>query len=92
MPHITRKDLEGAVETYAIDAKLSGLPERELHLQIGSKTYGNAYRLMFVSHGGGLSPAPGTGDGYLGMTARDAYETLWTIIRTMRDVRDWQQD
>jgi hypothetical protein len=51
---------------------------------------GVAYRMMFIVEGGGLSEAPGTSNGYLGMTAREAYDALHAITRTIEDVLYYQ--
>lgn len=84
---ITRTDLNTAVTAYGNALESAGALRAPLQLQIGSGTTGIAYRVMFIGEGGGLSAAPGTSNGYLGMTAREAYDTLWTMARTISDVR-----
>jgi hypothetical protein len=83
---ITRTDLNTAVVAYSNALESAGALRCPLQLQIGSRTYGNAYRVMFIGEGGDLSAAPGTSNGYLGMTAREAYDALWTMTRTITDV------
>lgn len=85
---ITRVDLDAAVVAYRNALESVGALRFPLQLQIGSKTSGIAYRVMFIANdSGGLSAAPGTSNGYLGMTAREAYDTLWTMTRTLTDVQ-----
>jgi hypothetical protein len=63
--------------------------DETIGLSIGSRTYGNAYR-VWVNR-----PGEGSGhydhpvvrsSGYLGMTARDAYDRLTTATATIHDV------
>lgn len=87
MNRITRKDLNDAVAIYVNALESHGMLTHPVQLQIGSQTNGIAYRAMFIANeSGGLTAAPGTSNGYLGMTAREAYDTLWTITRTLQDV------
>lgn len=81
MESITIADLQRLVESYAKRLGSEGILT-PLHLNIGSKLYGRAYRLYFAD---GAS-AIGTSDGYLGMTKREAFETLSTIIHTIDDM------
>ena len=79
--NITMKRLTNLVAAYKGRLEGEGI-EGELRLYRGSKTYGRAYRLYFED---GAS-AIGTSTGYLGMTKREAYETLTTIIKTLDDI------
>ena len=111
MDRITRKDLDQALERHvAALAHVGIVYDGRLVLSIGSKTYGNAYRLNLtgvmdrcqgrprtVTHDGchecggtreSRSSAhyrPPVGDDYLGMTAREAYDTLTARTRTIYD-------
>lgn len=59
----------------------------ELHLQIGSKTYGRAWRIYWVdSASGAYTSAFNLTDGYIGDTAREAYNVLRAIWRTLGTV------
>jgi hypothetical protein len=64
--------------------------ETKVVLDKGSKTYGRAYRLYTAGYGesSGYSDKPlHLGDGYLGMTKREAYLSLRAILRTLEAVR-----
>lgn len=86
---ITKADLTRALDrvrtayaAHGITARWNG--DSELTMQTGSQLYGNAYRLYWRDPvGGGVSSATYGPDGFLGMTARDAYNTLQTIARTL---------
>jgi hypothetical protein len=58
-------------------------------LDEGSKTYGRAYRIYRCrKDSGAYSDSPlHLGDGYLGMTKREAYLSLVAILRTLEAVR-----
>ena len=102
---ITRKDLDGAVKRYADACSHFDMVPEGFHigLDIGSKTYGRAYRL-YVSgdmvrvkgdsgvyrntypNGSGHHRPP-VGCDFVGMTAREAYDTitdrcsvLWAVM------------
>jgi hypothetical protein len=90
MTRITRKDLDAATAAYVRALASAGILRHPTQLQIGSKVNGVAYRMMFIVEGGGLSEAPGTSNGYLGMTAREAYDALHAITRTIEDVLYYQ--
>jgi len=102
---ITRKDLDGAVERYADACKHFDMVPEGFHigLDIGSKTYGRAYRL-YVSgdmvtdpvtgrntypNGSGHHGAPVGGD-FVGMTAREAYDTITNRCSALWDVIEKQ--
>jgi hypothetical protein len=64
--------------------------ETKVVLDKGSKTYGRAFRLYTTGYEGssGYSDKPlHLGDGYLGMTKREAYLSLRAILRTLEAVR-----
>lgn len=75
--NITMKRLTDLVAAYKRRLEREGIMD-ELRLDEGSKTYGRAYRLFADG-----AAALGTSNGYLGMTKREAYDTLHTIIRTL---------
>lgn len=80
MERITKKDID------PVFARLQRrLPHLNLVLDEGSKTYGRAWRLHHVPAGqSGHHNVPGhTGSGYLGMTAREAYEALHNLLYGM---------
>lgn len=85
---VTRAQLDATAQHIAALAiKLNLMREGDrLDLQIGSKTYGNAYRLMLVKAGStGRSDLFGE-QGYLGMTAAEANLTLSGIRRALDTV------
>jgi hypothetical protein len=80
MERITVKDVR------AVFARLQKrLPHLHLVLDEGSKTYGRAWRIHHVPDGqSGHHTIPGhTAGGYLGMTAREAYEALHNLLYGM---------
>lgn len=58
-------------------------------VQIGSKTYGRAYRLFTKNvQGGGLSDAPlHLGDGFLGQTSGEARQSMRMIFLSLKAAR-----
>lgn len=57
-------------------------------VEVGSKTYGRAYRIYRTGDKVGLSDAPlHLGDGFLGMTSGEAYRCLVVLLRTLQAVR-----
>lgn len=58
-------------------------------VEIGSKTYGRAYRLYTKNvHGGGLSDAPlHLGDGFLGLTSGEARQSMRMIYLSLQAAR-----
>lgn len=87
----TRRDVEAVFASYVDACDTYGLvtPGRRLVLSIGSKTYGNAYRVNEVwqdRERGTGHYAPAIGSDYLGMTAREAHETLCERIRLVHDI------
>lgn len=76
---ITVVDVRTAFAAYAKTLTGLGVDVSKLELQEGSQTYGRAFRVVVDGR-----DAPGTGDrGFIGWTAREAYDTLWTILRTL---------
>lgn len=85
MERINRKDVERLVEIIA-----KGYPDTKLDLQVGSPTYGHAWRLNFMlgyPENHGLTSFPGLSNGYLGWSAREAYRTLEGILAGMEAQR-----
>lgn len=74
----TVKDVRAALVNAACAADAVGLDTSYWHLQEGSKINGNAYRIFRRDpDSGGLRDLGFTsGNGYLGMTAREAYDAL----------------
>jgi hypothetical protein len=67
--------------------------ETKVVLDKGSKQFGRAYRLYTAGYAGnsGYSDKPlHLGDGYLGLTKREAYLSLRAILRTLEAVRGSQ--
>jgi hypothetical protein len=89
---VTIKDVEAVFKLYTdFIEELYSLPhgKGKPSLVEGSKTNGRAYRLYYENAGGGQSYYPGTsGNGYLGMTKKEAYETLWIMYVTAVEVKD----
>jgi hypothetical protein len=93
---ITSKDLKRALSAHVDCLARVGITyDGRLGLDEGSKTYGCAYRLYrtgyVVEQHDGTHRAttghgrPPVGDDYLGMTAREAYETLTARTRDIYD-------
>jgi hypothetical protein len=79
MSKITVTDVRVVFSRYVATLQGIGVDVSKIELQEGSYTNGRAFR---VTRDG--FDAPGTGDrGFIGLTARDAYDTLWTIVRTL---------
>lgn len=87
----TRQDVEAlASQVWPLMVSHGIVPaDATMHLQAGSPTYGRAWRLHYSPAGetGHYSPSV-TSCGYLGWTAREAWETLATIRRTLCAVAD----
>jgi len=80
---ITRYHVEGAIRSYRRAGETLGIlhPKDDIQLQTGSPQNGRAWRLYIVlGPGTGVTGAPGTNiDGYIGWSAREAYDTVRTI-------------
>lgn len=92
MERTTDKQLEQLVKMIADEFRWANLlpDETKVVLDKGSKTYGRAYRLYTAGYAGnsGYSDKPlHLGDGYLGLTKREAYLSLRAILRTLEAVR-----
>lgn len=84
---ITQADLDVRFEIYVSILKRLGMPHENTALVGGSGLHGNSFKLVSVKvPGGGQSAAPGTSQGFLGWTKREAYEKLGTINATLADV------
>jgi hypothetical protein len=82
MQRITKADLDAVLGRYARALAAHELPYVGLALLVGSKYYGDPYSLRLPD---GASPV-GIPQGYLGFTAREAYNTLMTISVTLEDM------
>jgi hypothetical protein len=68
---------------YVNTARALGFDMTGAYMQEGEAAAGRAWRI-FVDSG---TAAPGTGDrGYIGMSKREACETMWTILRAWHAV------
>jgi hypothetical protein len=81
----TTQDIER--QLHALEDSLKALdmmPQSEtLRVRMGSKTYGQAFRLeRHTAEGVHMNPPYGLPD-YLGMTKAEAHATLYTINRTL---------
>lgn len=81
---ITRKDLEMAVKWYSQALDNFEALDGTLVLQLGSNVNGVAYRLTYQD--GGQSPL-GISSGFLGMTAREAYDRLTIMTAVLGDLK-----
>ena len=89
---VTTYQLEQLVRMITEELKWAGmLPDStKVILEQGSKTYGRAYRLYTVNYDkqSGYSDSPlYLGDGFLGVTKREAWLSLRSILRAMEAVR-----
>lgn len=85
---ITMEDLEAQLKLYAANLDLLGMDNRHVALIPGSKINGISFELVYVhpDHGGHTT-APGAGyNGHLGMTKREAHDTICTINATLSEV------
>ena len=92
MERTTEKQLEQLAKMISEELKWANLlpNETKVVLDKGSKTYGRAYRIYTTGYEGnsGYSDKPlHLGDGYLGITKREAYPSLRAILRTLEAVR-----
>lgn len=79
---ITSADLQRALAAHVDCLARVGITyDGRLGIDEGSKTYGRAYRLYRVPSGESGHWNPPIGSDYLGMTAREAYETLTARTR-----------
>ena len=89
MERITNTDLEMQLNRYIGLLDMLGMRDDTVTYGIehGSKLYGRAFRLYVTGgeHGSGHGQPP-VGSDYLGMTKREAFDTLATINRTMSDI------
>jgi len=88
---VTKNDLYSAFEAYTsvIEGLYSQPHDKGKPALIeGSKVDGRAYRLYYVGPKGEQNYYPGTsGNGYLGTTKKEAYETLWIMYTTAVSVK-----
>ena len=80
---ITKTMLQSAVAAYARTLDAHELLDSPLHFQVGNTSYGYAWIVRFDD---GSSPV-GVDKGILGYTAREAHDTLHTIIRVLNDIK-----
>lgn len=87
---VTKADLENARKAHEVALRKYGMiaPSDRLGLAHGSKTYGQAFRVYIVHEGcSGHSETPVVrSSGFLGMTAREAYERLIEATAGIYDV------
>lgn len=87
MARINKADLEGQFNAYTHALGRIGYPTAGIHLQWGSSTMGNAFRIYIDGRG-----APGTGyAGYIGMTKSEAYESLSRMSGLLEDLAWWRE-
>ena len=84
MDRMTRERLEMAYAAYLRTLGQAGVPTADYELVTGSVVNGNAWGLRRASGKRCL----GTYDGFLGSTAREAYNTLHVITKTVLDVTE----
>jgi hypothetical protein len=92
MERTTDRQLDQLVKMISEEFRWAGLlpDETKVILDKGSKQFGRAYRLYTAGYAGnsGYSDKPlYLGDGYLGLTKREAYLSLRAILRTLEAVR-----
>ena len=92
MERTTDKQLDQMVKMISEEFRWADLlpDETKIVLDKGSKQFGRAYRLYSTGYAGnsGYSDKPlYLGDGYLGLTKREAYLSLRAILRTLEAVR-----
>lgn len=86
---ITNSELYAAAARYQLALANAGMGVTGLRLIMGSKTYGNSYRYVYVDpETGGQTRAPGAGhsNGFIGWTKREAHDTLHAMARVLEDV------
>lgn len=88
MNRITKRDVDMAFEAYVSAVRAHGIVLfGKPALFEGSKINGRAWRLFLVDGSGGQHPFPGImGNGYLGMTAREAWQALWLAANVANDL------
>lgn len=89
MNRITEEQLNGVLVRYVRALDSLGMLQGGLRLIAGSKTNGRAYRLFFLDSG---MAAPGTLNGFLGWTKREAYDTLYAMVLTLEAVNFHQSE
>ena len=92
MERTTDRQLDQLIKMIADEFRWANLlpDETKVLLDKGSKTNGRAYRLYTTGYANnsGWSDKPlHLGDGYLGLTKREAYLSLRAILRTLEAVR-----
>ena len=92
MERTTDRQLDQLIKMIADEFRWANLlpDETKVLLDKGSKTNGRAYRLYTTGYANnsGWSDKPlHLGDGYLGITKREAYLSLRAILRTLEAVR-----
>lgn len=80
---ITKTMLQSAVTAYARTLDAHELLDAPLHVQLGNTSYGREWTIRYAD---GASPV-GVDQGVLGYTAREAFDTLHTIIRVLNDIK-----
>ena len=89
---ITKADLDRQLIRLNVLCSELGLSKDdcELVMQTGSRTGGRAFRLYWQNRNGKLdSAAFGLPDGFLGLSKRQAWERISTILWTLWTVQDY---
>lgn len=87
MERIYNRDVRRAFAHHIDTLERYGISyDGRLVLSQGSKTYGNAWRINRIPTGESYHANPPIGSDYLGMTAREAYDTLHERNRTIHDM------
>lgn len=79
---VTRNDIDIILARY-IRALASNGIEMSIRIDAGSKANGIAWRIFRADTG---YSAPGTSNGYLGMTKREAWDTLHSLATMAEDM------
>lgn len=84
MQRITKGMMQNAVDAYVRALMAHDLLDGPLQYQPGTPSTGISWSIRYTE--GGKSPI-GIDQGVLGWTAREAYDKLHTVIRTLNDIR-----
>lgn len=91
MHNISANDVKRAFERFVGACERAGFPNTDRYaMSTGSKTYGHAFRVYSVKpeSGAHMSIPMVESMGYIGMTKREAYETLHTLARAIDATAD----
>jgi hypothetical protein len=79
---VTKKNLDAMLERYVAALRLHG-DVSDFRMDEGSKVHDRAYRLFYTNG----HAAPGTDNGYLGMTKGEAWTALRFMAKVLEDVK-----